>query len=178
MRVKRITVTGSESTGKTTLSRALADHTQAPWVAEYARQFVDEKGSAVEPGDVEAIARGQIAREDAAAATVEGLIIQDTDLLSTVVYSRHYTGDCPQWIEEAAAERAADLYLLAALDAPWVADGEHRDRGDRREEMQALFRDALTDGGLRFVEIFGTVEERVDRAVAEIKKAFPDGTDQ
>ncbi len=167
-RPKRITVTGSECTGKTTLAQALAKHYQTVWVPEFARQYVQEKGSAVCPPDVEAIAHGQIASEEAALAATEGPIIQDTDLLSTVVYRHHYTGNCPRWIEDAAMDRAADLYLLAAIDVPWMPDGDQRDRGDRREEMQALFRAALTGRGLDFVEVAGTLEERVERAVAAI----------
>ena len=67
------------------------------------------------------------------------LLIQDTDLLSSVLYSRHYYGDCPHWIEVAFEKRPADLYLLADIDIPWVPDGGQRDRGHRREEMHELF---------------------------------------
>jgi NadR type nicotinamide-nucleotide adenylyltransferase len=166
--VIRIVVTGSECTGKTTLAEALAAHYETVWVPEFARRFVQEKGQAPDYGDVDAIARGQMAIEEEAAADANAFLIQDTDLLSTVVYSRHYYGDCPEWIEEALVERGADLYLLAGIEVPWVADGNLRDRGDRREEMQALFRDALVDRGLRFVEISGSHEQRLAAAAAAI----------
>ena len=48
-------------------------------------------------------------------------MLLDTDLVSTVVYSRHYYGDCPAWIEAAAVRRLADLYLLHDIDVPWTA---------------------------------------------------------
>ena len=51
----------------------------------------------------------------------------DQDLLSTVVYARHYYGDCPPWIERLAVERLGDLYLLCPPDVPWSAD-RRRDR--------------------------------------------------
>ena len=164
----RVVVTGSECTGKTTLAVALAAHYGAPRVPEYARRFVRDKGSAPVYRDVDAIARGQIALEDTAAAAADRLLVQDTDLLSTVVYSRHYYGDCPGWVERALDERAADLYLLAGIDVPWVADGEQRDRGDRREEMQELFRRELIGRGLRFVEIGGSPDDRLRLAVGEL----------
>lgn len=164
----RVTVTGSECTGKTTLARALANRYDTVWVPEYVRGLVARKGAPPEAGDVDAIARGQISREDEAARRAGRLLIQDTDLLSTVVYSRHYYGGCPPWIEEALERRAADLYLLAAIDVPWVANGDQRDRGDRREEMQALFRDALTARGLKFEEIRGSHEARMRRAMTLI----------
>jgi NadR type nicotinamide-nucleotide adenylyltransferase len=161
----RVVVTGSECTGKTTLAQDLAEHYGSAWVPEYARQFVLHKGAPPVYADVSAIATGQIELEDehltAVADTGGRLLIQDTDLLSTVVYSRHYYGDCPGWIEHAQLERAADLYLLAGIDVPWVADGDLRDRGDRREEMQELFRAALDGRRFRFVEMEGDRETRL-----------------
>lgn len=166
----RVVVTGSECTGKTTLAQALAKHYGTPWVLEYVRQFVEEQGRAPEYRDVEAIARGQIALEDSLSTQASRLLIQDCDLLSTIVYSRHYYDDCPPWIEQALLDRRADLYLLADIDVPWVPDGDQRDRGDRREEMQHFFRQALLDRGLQFVEIQGSPERRLSRAISVIDR--------
>src|SRR5437879_678808 len=83
--------------------------------------------------DVVAIARAVIAAEEEAVSRADRLLILDTDLLSTVVYSRAYYGECPPWVEAAARERRAHLYLLHHPDVPWVADGLYRDVPDRRE---------------------------------------------
>ena len=172
--VRRVVVTGSECTGKTTLAEALADKVaerrRVVWVPEFARQFVRDKGAAPEYADVEAIARGQIALEDEAAKSGHDLVVQDTDLLSTVIYSRHYYGDCPRWIEDELARRTPDLYLLAGLDVPWAADGDKRDRGHMREEMQGLFRRALVEVACRFVEVVGAPAERLRIALEAISK--------
>ena len=172
--VKRIAVTGSECTGKTSLARALADRYATVWVPEFARDFVARKGAPPEAADVERIARGQIDREDELARNADSLLILDTDLLSTIVYARQYYGHCPSWIDEALGRRPADLYLLAGIDVPWVADGDQRDRGDRREEMQALFRTALTSRGLSFIEIEGPQTARIQWAVAAIDELLAD----
>jgi NadR type nicotinamide-nucleotide adenylyltransferase len=164
----RVVVTGSECTGKTTLAKALANHYDTVLVPEHARQFVQDLGRAPEVSDVDAIARGQIASEDALADAASKILIQDTDLLSTIVYSRHYYGDCPDWIEDALPERAADLYLLCDIDVPWLPDGDQRDRPDRREEMHHLFRQALLDRDLEFVDIRGSLDHRVNLAARAI----------
>lgn len=169
----RVVVTGAECTGKTTLAKALAEHYSTPSVPEFARQFVLEKGAAPVYRDVEAIARGQIALEDSVAAGASHLLIQDTDLLSTVVYSRHYYGD-PGWVEDVLRDRGADLYLLADDEVPWVPDGDQRDRGDQREEMQTFFRRALIERGLRFVEIRGSRDDRSRIAVGAIDELLAD----
>jgi NadR type nicotinamide-nucleotide adenylyltransferase len=165
-----VVVIGSECTGKTTLAQALASRFGAPWVPEFCRGFQDAKGSPLDASDVEPIARGQIAEADAAERLATDLLILDTDLVSTVVYARHYYGACPAWIEGACRERRADLYLLCAPDLPWQADGQ-RDRGDRREEVHRLFAEEL--GGLgadnRLVSGEGTVREGAAvTAVAEV----------
>ena len=169
----RVVVTGSECTGKTTLAQALAEHYDTVWVPEYVRQFVDKQGRAPEYGDVDTIAHGQIALEDSMALKASTLLVQDCDLLSTTVYSRHYYGDCPLWIEQALLDRQADLYLLTGIDVPWAPDGDQRDRGARREDMHELFRQALTTRGLSFVEIHGLGDDRLNRAIAAVNMVLP-----
>jgi NadR type nicotinamide-nucleotide adenylyltransferase len=166
-----VTVTGSECTGKTTLARNLADRFGTVWVPEFARRYLDEKEAAtglpLDAGDVEPIARGQLAAEDGGLAAAGGLIILDTDLVSTTVYARHYYGACPAWIEEAARDRRADLYLLCDIDVPWVPDPA-RDRPHMREHMHALFVEALEALGARYATIRGGWDERFANAVAAV----------
>lgn len=144
-----VVVTGSECTGKTTMAAALAERFDAAWSREFAREYVDRNKTALGPSDVEPIARGQLAgeraAERAAALRQSQVVVRDTDLVSTSVYSRHYYGVCAGWIAAAARERLGDVYLLLLPDVPWVADGLQRDRpaeGDRAR-MHALFREAL-----------------------------------
>ncbi len=166
----RIVVTGSESTGKTELARRLAVHFDAELVPEFVREFASSKEGAITFADHGPIARGQMALEDRhfdLAGRGNGRVVQDTDLLSTVVYCEHYFGSCPPWIEELARERRPDLYLLAEIDVPWIEDGI-RDRGHLRDEMQSLFREAVRQSGSRWVSIDGSWAERWNRAVSAV----------
>jgi NadR type nicotinamide-nucleotide adenylyltransferase len=167
-----VTLIGAESTGKTTLARALAEEWGEPWVPEYARTYVGERRAPLTAGDVEPIARGQIAGEDEGRSRARRLLILDTDLVSTVVYARHYYGSCPAWIEEAAAARRADLYLLHHPDVPWVPDGDSRDRPSNRDEMHALFREALDGLGACAVDVRGSWDERQRTAREAIARAL------
>lgn len=163
----RVVLTGSESTGKSTLAAALAAHYDAELVPEFVREFAARKHEPIEFADHGPIARGQIALEDEHIARATRLVVQDTDLLSTVVYCEHYFGTCPAWIREAAAARRPDVYLLMEIDVPWVADGV-RDRGEQREEMQQLFRDAAAASGTAVAIVHGSWHERRQRAVDAI----------
>jgi len=171
--VTRVVLTGSESTGKTTLAAELARRYGAELVPEFVRAFAEQKGTAIDFSDHGPIARGQMALEDAAIARAPRLIVQDTDLLSTVVYCRHYFGRCPPWIEEAAAARRPDLYLLCGTDVAWIADGV-RDRGHMRDEMHQLFVDAVCASGARFLEIAGPHARRLQDATTAIEALIAD----
>lgn len=166
-RLLRVGVTGSECTGKTTLARELALHFGTSWSPEYVREYLEARGAPLTLADVDAVARGQMAAEDAAARRATGVVLHDTDLLSTVVYSRHYYGSCPGWVEQAARERRADLYLLLRPDVPWVGDPQ-RDRGGQREEMHRHFRKALGEFQAPFREMRGSWTERRSDALAAI----------
>lgn len=171
MRPLRVVVTGSECTGKTTLARSLAERFGAPWVPEFSRGYCEAKPAPLGAEDVEPIARGQMAEADAAEARATDLLVLDTDLLSTVVYARHYYGACPAWVEEAARSRRADLYLLCAPDLPWTADGV-RDRSDAREEMHRLFADELARAGADVTRVTGAGPDRTEAAFAAVAGAL------
>ena len=169
----RVVLTGSESTGKSTLAARLAEHYKAELVPEFVREYAAQRNGVIEFSDHGPIAKGQMALEDAHVARGNRLVVQDTDLLSTVVYCDHYFGMCPEWIREAAASRKPDLYLLMDIDLPWIADGV-RDRGHMREEMQQLFHDAVFATGVPVAVIRGQGEERFQRAVDAIDQLVLD----
>ena len=178
--MKRVVVTGSESTGKTTLAADLARRFGTVWVPEYARAYLDEKaamtGRPLDETDVEPIARGQIAAEDRGAAMAKAMMILDTDLVSTTVYARHYYGACPAWIEQAARDRRADLYLLCDIDVPWVADPA-RDLPHARAHMHALFASALEALGVPYVTIRGSWSDRIAAAVEAVTTVVHERSD-
>lgn len=167
--VIRVVLTGSESTGKSTLAAELVRHYRAELVPEFVRTFAEQKGGPIDFSDHGPIARGQMALEDEPVARATRLVVQDTDLLSTVVYCRHYFSRCPAWIEEAATARRPDLYLLCQPDIPWVADGV-RDRGHMREDMHELFQRAVTASGTPSVDIRGNREQRLARSIGAIDR--------
>jgi NadR type nicotinamide-nucleotide adenylyltransferase len=168
----RVVLIGPECTGKTWLARELASHYGVPWSEEYARLFVEEHPRQVVYGDVDTIGSGQQAGEDEALSQARRagarLVIHDTDLVSTAVYSWHYYGDCPAWIEPAASARRSDLYLLHQTDVPWVADGHQRVDPDRRAELFVRFRATLAALETTVVEIGGGWDDRRRAAIAAV----------
>src|SRR5699024_6196481 len=114
---------GPESTGKSTLARDLASHFDTRYVHEYARPLLDFKDGRFDWEDIERIARGQAAAEDALATRANRVLFCDTDPLSTTIWSDVFFGKCPQWVAKEAEKRRYDLYLLLDIDVDWVDDG-------------------------------------------------------
>jgi nicotinamide riboside kinase len=153
------------------LAQRLARELGAVCVAEYAREYAEARGNLLSAADVEPIARGQMANEDAARDADR--IVLDTDLVSTLVYGRHYYDACPPWIEDEARSRRADLYLLMDTDIPWQSDAARDSGGDEREDLFDDFRCALDELETRWIIISGTGEERWQAILEAVRESRP-----
>jgi NadR type nicotinamide-nucleotide adenylyltransferase len=164
--MKRIVITGAESTGKTTLACTLAAHFKAPLSAEFVRSYVDEIKRPLEANDLKLIAKGQVSLEDADFDTAQnGFIFHDTNLLSTLIYSEHYYGGDLDWLAEKFAKRHYHHYLLCMPDIPWVADPGQRESPAARDCLHSKILARLEALNLPYTCIQGTKEERLQTAV-------------
>ena len=170
----RIVLTGPECSGKTTLAAALAAHFGASWVPEAARRYVETTLGALSAATVRPIAQLSMRMEDDALRDAPPLLFRDTDLVSTIVYAKHYYTQCPQWIEDEARARRADLYLLCRPDLPWMPDGV-RDRPTQREELFGEFSRALEAIDARVVEIRGDGAARIAMAERAVTAFLAEG---
>jgi NadR type nicotinamide-nucleotide adenylyltransferase len=169
----RVVLVGAESTGKTTLARALAERFGTSWSPEYARAFVTEHGRAMVLEDVAFVGREQIAGEERAIATARaGLVVHDTDILSTDVYSRHYFGASPAEVEAAVAPRRPHLYLLFHPDTPWVAEPGVRGGAHDRAPVHDAFVRAIAGLDVPVAHVRGPWGARTAVAVAAVQAAL------
>lgn len=170
----KVVIFGPESTGKSTLARDLAKHYREPWVPEYARQYLQDKWNRSREvcarEDMLPIARGQMELENSLAESADRLLVCDTDLLETKVYSEvYYDGYCDPALEEAANASKYDLYLLTYIDVPWEED-DLRDKPNEREQMFQQFRSALIRNNRNFITLKGSRQDRLRMAVENLDK--------
>lgn len=170
---KRIVLYGPESSGKSTLSRKLAQHYQTTHIEEFARNYLQEKfdktAKACSYNDIITIAVGQRELENSAVLKAEDYLFCDTDLLETYVYALAYFHKVPQELIDAIEHSSYDLYLLLQVDVPWTPD-DLRDRPEQREEMFELFLAALQKFKKPYKIIDGLGDKRLKNAVAAIEE--------
>ena len=170
----RIVLFGPESTGKTTLSKALARHYNSVWVPEYAREYLQDKWNnerkTCESSDLLPIALGQMRLENKLSQKTNTVLICDTNLLETKVYSEaYYSGECDPLLEKYAVNNHYDLYLLTYIDVPWEAD-DLRDKPNTREKMFQAFEDQLKKHNKSYILLKGCKKDRLKLATEEINK--------
>ena len=170
---RRIAVFGFESTGKSRLAERLAQHFDAPLVREYARELCAAQG-VLTLEDMVPVAREQWRREDAAAAEAgAGLVICDTEALTTMLWSDLLYGTTPDEVRRGAERRCRNyaLYLLCDTDVAFAPDPQRCFPDlDDREKGRRIWRGALERRGLPFVEIRGDWPERERAAIATVQR--------
>ncbi len=169
--IKRIVLTGPESTGKTTMAKILAEKYNTTWVAEYGRDYFIEKEGKLVQEDILAIAKGQLKLEDQAATKASKLLFCDTDLIVTQIWSEIYFGQCSNRVIELSHTRHYDLYFLLDIDIPWEDDGT-REFPHLREWHFNRLKEELETRKLNYVVVSGSLQERLHVMEQQIKTLF------
>lgn len=163
--VRRLALLGGESSGKTTLARALAAELGCAWVAEYGRQRWEELRETLNVQELVHVAETQVAWEAAAEADPQALasgwVVCDTTPLTTLQYCLHDHGQAPDALW-ALAQRAYDLVVVCEPDFAFVQDGCRRDDA-YRQAQHGWTLDRLHERGQPWVAVRGSVAERVQQ---------------
>lgn len=141
----KVGIIGPESSGKSTLARYLAKRYNGVLVPEYAREYVEQKGTTeVTFDELCLIARHQIEELENLSSN---LYFFDTELIVTKVWFDYAFGCVPEWLNENIHRFPMDVYLLTYPDIAWIPDPARSNGSDaiRKElfdryeaEIQAL----------------------------------------
>ncbi|MCD4730544.1 MAG: ATP-binding protein [Bacteroidales bacterium] len=169
--IKKIAITGPESTGKSFLAEKLARHFHTVWVPEFARVFIDHLDRDYSYDDILFIAKSQMESEAVANDRAKDFLFCDTELIVTKIWCEYKYGKCHQWILDNLEKSNYDLYLLLNIDLPWQPDSQ-REHPDNREKLFDLYLKELNSRGLPFEIIDGNGEERMQKAIKIIDQRF------
>jgi len=180
--IRKIVAIGPESTGKSSLCKALAAHYNTLYVKEYAREYLLTHGTQYTYDNLLDIAKGQIQLEENAFEAVKNLTLNtqfpkplnlflDTDLYVIKVWCEFVFNQCHLWILNSIASRKYNLYLLCNTDMPWVKD-ELREYPDlaTRNKLYHYYKDLLINQQVPWVEISGDYEERLQKAIVAVER--------
>jgi NadR type nicotinamide-nucleotide adenylyltransferase len=168
--MKKIVISGPESTGKTTLSEALALELNANLIPEYARSYIEGLNKPYTFSDVEAIAKFQIHEEKRMMSlNPHGIIIMDTWLIITKVWFDVVFGRIPEWIESHIASSNIDLFLICAPDLPWIADPVRENGGEMRQKLFERYCNEMEHYGFSYEIVMGSGELRLKSALKFIQ---------
>lgn len=168
--VKRVVIIGSESSGTTTLARALAEHYRTVWVPEYGRTYSEGRVHSSEPWRSDEfihIATEQVRMEDALATLANKVLICDTDAFATSIWHERYMGMPSDDVKRIAASRKYDLYVVTDVNIPFERD-EIRDGESFRQWMQGRFIEELSKSATPTIVVTGPHEERFVAAARSI----------
>lgn len=174
--VKRVCVLGAESTGTTTMAKALAEAYRTTWVPEYGRtysevKYHDDPAPKWTSDEFVFIAKEQNRQEDELARQANRVLICDTNAFATGIWHERYMGFRSELVERAGRERTPDLYLLTDVDIPFVQDGL-RDGEHLRHWMHDVFVERLNQQPVPWELLSGPHARRLKQARQAIDRLF------
>lgn len=161
----KIIVTGSESSGKTTLCKALSKHFNLPFSKEFAREYLDVLNRDYNQGDLLKIAKGQLKSE-------QNTQLLDTDLITLKIWSNYKYGNCNKWILEQIEKQKFEkrFYLLCKSDIPWESD-PLRENSNDREELFGIYKKELQYLDHNYFIVEGG--NRTEKSISKISSLMP-----
>ena len=164
--MKRVTLTGVESTGKSLLAPVLAAKFGGVVMPEHGRQWAETRGLDFTIDALRSIAAGHIAERSAIEAQQPALIVEDTDIVMTSAWARMLHGARDPVLT--AIPATGNLYLLFAADTPWVGDGTRQFGGNERSRFNAIIADEFEQRGIVPVAVTGSWDARYTAAAAAV----------
>lgn len=167
--LKKIAITGPESTGKSILSEQLASYFKTQWQEEHARSYIDKLDRPYNQQDILNIAQAQYQNYTDLIPKCDDLLIVDTELIVTKIWSEIKYNSCDLWILEHLKKQDFDLYLLCDIDLPWSPDPQ-REHPHMREHLFSMYKQNLEHYKFNYKIVSGKGSDRLMNAIQYINE--------
>jgi nicotinamide riboside kinase len=165
--VRKVLFLGAESTGKTTLVKALGDERHT--ALEFGRFMFDKREGKLRYEDMARIGSGQLEVEASRAAglRMDEFLYCDTSPLTTQFYSEQWFGrvSASLWGSVWKAENSYYKIFLCAPDFPMVQDGTRQDEKFRNKGHEFYLKELE---GKKYTLLTGSLEERIAKVKEEL----------
>lgn len=174
MEVIKVSITGPESSGKSELAAYLARQFQTSFAPEYAREYLEPRNGEYDYDDLIEICEGQIANEEKASETANGIVFFDTDMLVLKIWSRYRFNRVPRNVTLAIEQRQYHAVLLCKPDLPWTPDPlrEIPDENERNFLFELYKRQVEANYSDNYFIVEGEGIQRFKRAESYIRNHF------
>jgi len=173
---KRVLITGTESCAKTTMTKYLGKLFHTSWTEEegryYSERFLGGNEDVFTIEDFDEIVLQQHKADLHALKTANRIVFFDTDAVVTQFYAGMYLDDHSEVADTFAKPEKYDLILMFKPDVKWVDDGLRWNSDDekRKKLHEHLLLEYHIRGFKNIVEVSGNYNERLNKALLEIKK--------
>ena len=154
-------MTGPECSGKTTLSKSLAEHFKGKYLAEPARKILNG-AVGYTPKDLLIILRAYTHRDDVNFSDTK--LFLDTDLQNLFLWWQEKYGPAPRKLFQAYKAQSERFFLLCKPDLPWVYDPLRENPIDRERIFTLYYRD-MVDRKLPFAVVEGDGAGRLEVSI-------------
>ncbi len=162
----RIVFTGPESSGKSTLAKAVSELVQGTYIEEFARTYLEEEGPDYDVEDLDIMAKGHA---DAIRNSSDVLQLIDSDFIVFKVWSEHKYDSASPLIHRLVSENWFDLHVLCAPDIPWESD-ELRENPSDRDELFLRYVETLEKLRKPYIIVEGAHDKRLKKMEQAIKQ--------
>jgi NadR type nicotinamide-nucleotide adenylyltransferase len=164
--ITKVVFVGAMSTGKSTLTEALAKKYQTTFASEYGREYWTrhQVGRRISFEAFDEIAIGHLEREEVALLQANRYLFVDTNAITTYMYAKDYHGKAPQLLTQLALENAQryDLFFLCDVDIPYD-DTWDRSGDQKRQVFQKQIIADLHERRIPYITLRGTLSERMEQ---------------
>lgn len=169
---KKVLIAGTESCGKTTLTKCLAKLYNTSWSEEvgryYAHNYLGGDETIYTDEDFGRMAYLQAEQDYHALRTANKVCFFDTDAVVTNYYSELYMGHRNKLVEAYINPSRYDVLLFLTPDVKWVDDGMRLNGSqERRERLNSRLLDMYREFGFgdKIIFVSGDYSERLSRAI-------------
>jgi NadR type nicotinamide-nucleotide adenylyltransferase len=165
--VQKVVFVGTESTGKSTLAKAMAEELKTLYTEEYGRSlWIERDEQGVKPSfhDLLHVGQTQYMQEQAAQLHANRFLFCDTNAWTTMLWSEMYYGAADTRLIELARQTIGEYkWFLCSNDFDWVQDGYRELKGDKSKNFQRVNEATLQHWGIDYHILSGPVEQRIQQ---------------
>jgi HTH-type transcriptional repressor of NAD biosynthesis genes len=171
---KKVAIVGTESCGKSTLTKKLAKFYNTNYVQEVGRDYCERYSDRLIPEMFENIAMEHFLLQKKKSEESNKVLFVDSEATVTQFYlNKYFPGKKSKLIEEIIKLQNYDLVIYLEPDVKWVDDGLRYEGNEKiRKENNELMRSMFNERNIPFVSVSGDYTERFNKARSLVDGLF------